>query len=102
MRLLSQSVDAFLERILAKRYSSAFAKIFTNWPTIVGQNLASICVPIMIDKFDRTLIVEILDKSKAVELYFMQEVILLRLAAVLQQNYLDQKITKLVIRVASN
>ena len=102
MKSLSQSLNIFIERIFAKRYSPAFAQIFTNWQMIVGTQLAEICVPIMIDRFDKVLIVQVYDNSKAIELYFMQEVIIQRINAILERAKLSLRINKLLIRNQPN
>ena len=100
MKSLSQSVDILINKVFSKRYSPAFAKIFTNWQVIVGQHLASVCVPIMIDRFDKVLIVEIYDKTRSIELHFMQEIVVTRINAILGQSNARTQIIKLVVRNA--
>ena len=98
MKPLTKIVDSFIERVFSKRYNPAFAKIFTNWKKLVGESLAKICVPIMIDKFDKVLIIEIHDQSKSIELHFMQDVIIERINMLMAHNNISQKITKLYLR----
>jgi len=100
MKTLTKVVDSFIERVFSKRHSPAFAKIFCNWQKLVGESLAKVCVPIMIDKFDKVLIVEIYDQSKSIELHFMQDIIVERINILMASNNLSQKITRLYLRQA--
>ncbi len=98
MKPLKKVVSLSIEKVFSKRYGPAFAKIFTLWPSIVGEGLAGICVPIMIDKFDKVLIVHVYDQSKAIEMHFMQEIIVTRINALLKRQNIPQKIAKLCIQ----
>jgi hypothetical protein len=98
MKPLTRSLSKFIEKVFSKRYSLAFAKIFSNWQAIVGENLAKVCVPIMLDKFDRILVVQIYDQSKSIELHFMQEIVVERINLLLQSKNISQQISKLHIK----
>lgn len=98
MKPLTKIVESFIERVFSKHHSLAFAKIFCNWKKLVGESLAQICVPIMIDKFDKVLIIEIYDQSKSIEIHFMQDIIIERINLLMTSHNLSQKITKLYLR----
>jgi hypothetical protein len=98
MHTLTKLVDSFIERVFSKRYNPAFAKIFCNWQKLVGEPLAKVCVPIMIDKFDKVLVIEIYDQTRSIELHFMQDIIVERINILLASYNLEQKITRLYLR----
>ena len=98
MKALTKIVDSFIERVFTKRYSPAFAKIFCNWKSLVGESLSTICVPIMIDRFDQVLIIEVYDQARSIELHFMQDVITERINLLMASYSIPQRIKKLYLR----
>jgi hypothetical protein len=97
MKPLSEIIDLFLEKLIAKHHGVAFAKIFCNWHKIVDSNLAKICTPRAIYKFDKILAVDIYDKNQARYLYFNQQNIIDRINILLTNHNIRQKILKIQI-----
>jgi hypothetical protein len=98
MKPLSETLELLIEEIFEKKYGIAFAKIFCNWPKIVGTNLAITCAPITIYEFDKILVVNIYDKSRSIELHYMHEDIVERINLLLSSKNIALKILKLHIK----
>ena len=98
MKPLAKVVELIIEKAFIKGKGPAFAKIFCNWRIIVGNNLAQICVPILIDKTDKTLVIDVYERSKSLEIHFMKEVIIQKINIILAEKNLSPKIKKIYIR----
>ena len=98
MRPLSKNLYRAVEHILIKKHGIEFAKIFVHWSSIVGSDLASICVPTLLDKRDQVLLIYLTDRSRSTELYFLQNAILMRIASVFSKLRLSGGVKKIIIK----
>jgi|SRR6476659_3195083 len=97
MYQLKQILDTTIENVIFKRKGRVFAKIFVHWPIIVTPSLAPISVPTSFNKPDRLLLISVHNPTKAIEIYFMQEIILKRIELLLKSQGIKQEIEKIYV-----
>jgi len=98
MQKIKEVIDGAIERVIFKRHGRAFAKIFSNWTNLCGPSLASISVPLSLNKADKVLFISAHNPAKAIELYFMQEIILQRVKLLLDSYGIKHKIDKIYVQ----
>jgi len=98
MQKIEEVINGAIEKVMFKRHGKAFAKIFSNWSSLCGPALGSISVPLSLNKFDKVLFISSHNPAKAIELYFMQEVILQRIKLLLDSYGIKQKIDKIYVQ----
>ncbi|AVP86991.1 hypothetical protein phytr_280 [Candidatus Phycorickettsia trachydisci] len=98
MQRIEQVINGAIEKVMFKRHGKAFAKIFANWSNLCSPSLASISVPLSLNKIDKVLFISSHNPAKAIELYFMQEVILQRIKLLLDSHGIKQKIDKIHVQ----
>lgn len=98
MQKIKAVIDGAIEKVMFKRHGKAFAKVFSNWGDLCSPSLASISAPLSLNKADKVLFVSSHNPAKAIEIYFMQEIILERIRALLASCNIKQKIDKIYVR----
>lgn len=98
MQKIKEVVDGAIEKVMFKRHGRAFAKIFSNWERLCTPSLAAISVPLSLNKADKVLFISSHNPAKAIEIYFMQEIILERIKLLLASYGIKQRIDKIHVQ----